>query len=98
MLSFFYMHKSGYLIKFAFPVSKNYSCPQNPFQSSKSLSSLQNHSVSCKMNLDDDKGKVGKAVFRRDSMFHKIILLSAIWLFISNGQESLFKLFKKSKE
>ena len=45
---------------------QNYSCPQNPFQSPKSLSSLQNHSVSCKMNLDDDKGKYGKAVFRRE--------------------------------
>ena len=42
MLSFFYMHKSGYLIKFAFPVSKILSCPQNPFQSSKSLNSRQN--------------------------------------------------------
>lgn len=42
MLSFFYMHKSGYLIKFAFPVSKILSCPQNPFQSSKSLNSWQN--------------------------------------------------------
>ena len=38
------------------------------FQSPKSLSSLQNHSVSCKMNLDDDKGKYGKAVFRWEKL------------------------------
>ena len=50
------------MIKFAslIPVSKT----QNPFQSPKSLSSLQNHSVSCKMNQDDENGKHGKAVFR----------------------------------
>ena len=54
---------SEYLIKFAspIPVPKILSSPQIPFQSS-------NHSVSCKMNLDDDKGKVGKAVFRREKL------------------------------
>ena len=67
MLSFFYMHKSGYLIKFAFPVSKILSCPQNPFQSSKSLNFMQNDSMS----------KCGKAVFRRENFmcdFKKVLV------------------------
>ena len=45
------------------------------FQSPKSfpvpkiLSSLQNHSISCKMKLDDNMSKCGKAVFRQERFF-----------------------------
>ena len=59
------MRKSEYLIKFAFPVSKILSCPQN-------------HAISCKMKLDDNMSKCGKAVFRweNDFLLLKIIFSS----------------------